>query len=167
MITTSREVLRVAALSALVVGLASAAIAPALAHAIKSGDLVITHPWVRATPPGAEVTGGYLVIQNKVSEPDRLLGATAEVAGRVEIHETTMDGGVMHMRLVVGGVEVPAEGRLRMKPGGYHVMFLGLAHPLEEGTAVEGTLEFERAGSVAIEWTVGPMANPHEGGHGS
>ena len=78
-----------------------------------------------------------------------------------------MDGGVIRMRPVAGGVEVPADGRLQMKPGGYHVMFLGLAHPLEEGTTMEGTLRFERAGTVAIEWMVGPMATPHQGGHGS
>ena len=167
MITSSRELLRVAAVSALIVGLAAAAVAPALAHAIRSGDLVIAHPWVRATPPSSDATGGYVVIQNKASEPDRLLGATAEAAGRVEIHETTMDGGVIRMRPVAGGVEVPADGRLQMKPGGYHVMFLGLAHPLEEGTTMEGTLRFERAGTVAIEWMVGPMATPHQGGHGS
>src|SRR6266496_1570479 len=73
-------------------------VAPAAAEDVKAGDLVITQAWSRATPGGAKIAGGYLTIENKGTAPDRLIGGTGDVAGRVEIHEMAMDGGVMKMR---------------------------------------------------------------------
>src|ERR1700676_3651408 len=80
--------------------------APALAEEVKAGDLVITQAWSRATPGGAKVAGGYLTIDNKGSTPDRLIGGSADVADKVQVHEMTMNNGVMTMR-----VELPAIGR--------------------------------------------------------
>jgi copper(I)-binding protein len=65
--------------------------APALAEEVKAGDLVITQAWCRATPGGAKVAGGYLTIDNKGSTPDRLIGGSADVADKVQVHEMTMN----------------------------------------------------------------------------
>src|ERR1700720_3627736 len=78
--------------------------APARAEEVRAGDLVITQAWSRATPGGAKVGGGYLTIENKGSVPDRLLGGSADVAAKVEVHEMAMNNGVMTMRPVEGGL---------------------------------------------------------------
>ncbi len=72
--------------------------APARAQEVKAGDLVITQAWSRATPNGAKIGTGYLTIENKGPAPDRLIGASADVAGKVEVHEMAMKDGVMTMR---------------------------------------------------------------------
>ena len=137
------------------------------AHDHQAGSIVIEHPWSRATPPGAKVAAGYLVIRNESSEPDRLVGATAEIAGRAEIHAMEMKGGVMTMRPVEGGVEIPAGGEVKLEPGSYHMMFMDLARPLKEGDHFAGSLTFEKAGTVAVDYAVGSLgAKPDHAGHG-
>src|SRR3989475_12526080 len=80
--------------------------APALAEEVKGGDLVIPQAWSRATPGGAKVAGGYLTIDNKGSTPDRLIGGSADVADKVQVHEMTMNNGVMTMRLLDQGLTI-------------------------------------------------------------
>jgi copper(I)-binding protein len=150
----------------MLVGFLAAGLAhPANAHDFKTGKLIIDHPWARATPPGAEVAGGYLAIENAGEEADRLVSATAEVAGRVEIHEMNVVDGVMKMRPLPGGVEIPAGGAVELKPGSYHLMLMDLARPLKEGEAFAGTLTFEKGGSVKVTYAVGPIGSsaPPEG----
>jgi len=130
---------------------------PAEAHDYRLGGLVIDHPWSRATPPGAEVAGGFMTIRNEGEAADRLVGGSAGFANGVEVHRTTMDDGVMRMREVEGGLEIPAGESVTLEPGGYHVMFVGLAEPLVEGEARIATLAFERAGAVEVEFTVEAM----------
>lgn len=130
------------------------------AHEYKAGDLVIHHPWSRATPGGAKVGGGYFKVDNKGGEADRVTGATAEGAAEVQIHTMEMKDGVMVMRPVEGGVEIPAGGEVEFKPGGYHLMLMGLEKPLVEGERVKGTLEFEKAGTVEVEFAVEAMGKP-------
>ena len=136
----------------------------ALAHETKAGDLTLESAWTRATPEGADVAGGYLVIKNAGSVPDRLVGGSVDFADRVEIHEMVMDGDVMKMRPVAGGLEIPAGGEAILKPGSYHVMFIGLKHGLVEGTEEEGTLSFEKGGSIAVEWAVEAIGAKGHGG---
>jgi copper(I)-binding protein len=127
--------------------------APALAQEFKAGDIVIEKPWARATPKGAEVAGAYATILNKGAAPDRLTGGSADFA-TVEIHETKSENGVMEMREVAGGLNIPAHGSVGLAPGGYHVMFTHLAHPLAKGDSVKATLNFEQAGPVEVEFKV-------------
>jgi copper(I)-binding protein len=139
---------------------------PLLAHEFKAGDLEIDHPWSRATPPGAKVAAGYAVIRNAGSEPDRLVAVSGEIAGRGEIHEMAVDAsGVMTMR-PVEGVEIPAGGTAELKPGGFHIMFLDLSAGAKEGERFKGTLTFEKAGTVEVEFAVEGMgaAPAHEHG---
>jgi len=127
--------------------------APALAQEIKAGDLTIENPWTRATPKGAEVGAGYLVIRNDGAAPDRLTGGSADFAA-IEIHEMSMEGGVMKMRELKDGLVVPAHGSVKLAPMGYHLMFTALKSPLVKGQSVKATLNFEHAGAVAVDFAV-------------
>lgn len=138
----------------LAAALALLAIGPAAAHEFKSGPIEVVHPWARATPPAAKVGGGYAEIRNDGSEPDRLVSVTAEVAGRVEIHEMGVKDGIMTMRAVEGGVPVPASGTAALAPGGYHLMLLELKRPLKAGESFAGTMTFEKAGTIPVTFDV-------------
>ena len=127
--------------------------APAPAQEFKAGDIVIEKPWARATPKGAEVGGAYMTIENKGATPDRLTGGSADFA-TVEIHEMKSENGVMEMREVAGGLNIPAHGSVGLSPGGYHIMLTHLAHPLTKGDTIKATLNFEHAGPVAVEFKV-------------
>ena len=147
--------------------------APTHAHDYKLGPLAIGHPWSRATPPGADVGAGYLTIANEGAEPDRLVAATAAGAGRVQVHTMTEDGGVMSMRALPDGLEIPAGTTVELAPGGTHLMLMDLAGPLKEGERIPATLRFEKAGALDVEFAVGPMGGPaedhdahHTGAHG-
>jgi copper(I)-binding protein len=134
------------------------------AHDYTVGSIHIDHPWSRATPKGASVAGGYLVIENKGAAPDRLVGGSSEIAGRFEIHEVKMEGGVMKMRPLDGGVEIAPGKSVKFEPGGYHLMFLDLKQPPVEGKRFKGTLVFEKAGKVEVEYVVEGMGEKG-GGH--
>ena len=120
----------------------------------KAGSLVITHPWTRATPKGAAVAGGYVKIANTGSTPDRLTGGSADVSGKFEVHEMSMDGGVMKMRELKDGLEIPPGATVELKPGSYHIMMMNLSRPLAKGDKVKASLSFEKAGKVDVEFTV-------------
>src|ERR1043166_3466514 len=141
----------------LVAGLFALLAAAASAEDYKVGPLVIDQPWTRATPKNAPVAGGYLKITNTGSTPDRLLGGSAEVAKRFEIHEMKMDGGVMKMRELKDGLEIPPGATVELKPGAYHIMMMNLSRPLAKGDKVKGSLTFEKAGKVDVEFAVEGM----------
>ena len=124
-----------------------------VAHA---GDISLEHPWSRAAPKGAPVGAGYVTLKNGGAAADKLISATADVAGRVEIHEMTMDNGVMKMR-PVNGLEIPAGKSVELKPGGYHIMFMQLKKPLVAGETVKSVLTFEKAGAVPVEFKIEAM----------
>jgi copper(I)-binding protein len=127
---------------------------PALAQDFKAGAIEIVHPWSRATPAGAKVAGGYAEIHNTGTEPDRLVSATAEIAGKVEIHQMAMTDGVMTMRLMPDGMPVPASGSAALAPGGFHLMLLELKRRPKAGESFTGTLTFEKAGTVDVTFSV-------------
>ncbi|WP_244970563.1 copper chaperone PCu(A)C [Novosphingobium aerophilum] len=140
----------------------------ALAHSYQTRTLAIAHPWSRETAPGQSVGGGFMTITNKTVVEDRLVSGTSPVAAEVQLHTMTMDGGVMRMRQVDGGIAVPAKGTLELKPGSYHIMFMGLKRPLRQGERFPVTLQFQRAGRVTVLFAVQPITStgPMEGGHG-
>ena len=115
------------------------------------GDLVVEAPWSRASVGGAGAGGAFMMIHNGGHHGDRLISADSDVSERVEVHRTVMEDGVMRMRHAEDGVEVPAGGMAELKPGGFHVMFMGLRQPLEEGSSFPVTLVFERAGQVTVD----------------
>jgi uncharacterized protein YcnI/copper(I)-binding protein len=132
----------------------------------KAGSLTIEAPWARATPGGAKVAGGFMKITNTGKEPDRLIGGTVPFAGRFEVHEMAVEGGIMKMRELSKGLEIKPGETVELKPGGYHLMFMDLKSGLKAGEAVKGTLVFEKAGQVDVEYKVGPIGGgAPAGGH--
>jgi copper(I)-binding protein len=127
------------------------------AQAVTVGNLVIEQPWIRATPGGAKVAGGYLRITNRGSEPDRLVGVSIPLAERGEVHELIREGEVMKMQPVQGGIEIKPGQTVELKPGGYHLMFLDLKAGAKEGDAVPGSLSFEKAGTAQVTFPVAGM----------
>lgn len=132
-----------------------------------AAQVAVEQPWARATPPGASVAGGYMVLRNAGAAGDRLVGASSPASARVELHVHVNDNGVMKMR-EVPGYDVPAKGAFELKPGGAHLMFMELKRPFKEGDKVPVKLKFEKAGEVSAEFVVGRMGGssaPASGGH--
>jgi periplasmic copper chaperone A len=157
---------RLAALAAMVSCLLAA---PARAEEVKAGDLVISQAWSRATPGGAKTGGGFLTIENKGSAPDRLVAVSGDFAGKIELHEMAVKNGVMTMRPVENGLTIEPSKTVALAPGGYHLMMLDLKTPLKQGDKLPVTLQFEKAGTVAVTLDVqgvgakGPAAEGHSG----
>jgi copper(I)-binding protein len=145
---------------------AAACVANAAAHEYKVQDLLVDHPWSRATPQGAKVGSGYLVIRNNGKSADRLVSVSSPNAGKVEIHQMTTTGGVMKMRPVEGGIAVQPGKTVELKPGGYHLMFMDLPAPFKQGDKIPATLEFEKAGKVDVEFNVEARGGKAHKGHG-
>ena len=153
-----KKLTRYAALATL--GLAALA---AHAHTFKLGAIEIGHPYARATAPGQPSGGGYLSLSNAGAN-DRLLSASAEVSKAVELHTMTMEGDVMRMRQVEA-IELPAGKKVELKPGGLHIMFIGLKAPLKPGDKFPLKLRFEKAGEVTVEVNVEAASASHEMKH--
>lgn len=155
-------------LSATALALACAA-APLAAQTAAQSGIEVGQPWTRATAAGQGVGGGYLSLHNPGKSSDRLLGASSPAAERVELHRMAMEGDVMRMR-PVESIDLPPGGRVELKPGGLHLMLMGLKQPLEAGKTVPLTLRFEKAGEVPVRLQVqapGAPAQPQAGGgHG-
>ena len=125
-------------------------VTPVHAESASVGDLVISQPWTRATAGGAKVGTGYLTIENKGAVADKLVGGSTDAAGKLEVHQMSMSNGVMKMHQVEGGLTVEPGKTVKLEPGGYHLMLVDLKHPFKKGEKVPVTLEFEKAGNVAV-----------------
>jgi copper(I)-binding protein len=158
---TSPRFTRRALLAVLLVGAALGG-PQAAAHGYGAGDLQVRHPWTRTTPAGATVAAGYLEIRNSGQQADRVVGASTPAAERVEFHVQVQEGDVLKMR-EVKDFGVPARQRLTLRPGGSHLMLVGLKQALVKGARVPLTLRFERAGELQIELEVQPVDSrkPH------
>jgi hypothetical protein len=117
----------------------------------------VSRAWSRATPSGAPVGVGYLVLANRGAEADRLIGGSTEIADRIEVHEMRMDNGVMKMRELPGGLEVKSGETVELKPGGNHLMLVGLKRGVKEGERFKAQLEFARSGKAEVEFVVQGM----------
>jgi hypothetical protein len=139
-----------------------------LAHDYEIGDLSIGHPWIRATPKGAQNAGGYMKITNNGNEADRLVSGTVAGAKIFEVHFMSVENNVMKMRRLDDGLEIKPGETVELKPGSYHVMMMGLDGGYEEGPKVPGTLTFEKAGTVEVEFAVeDPKTDAGEEAHDS
>ena len=127
------------------------------------GSMHITEPWSRATPKGARAGAGYMTITNKGATPDKVSCISDDASAQCQIHSMTMEGGVMKMRPVEGGLEIKPGETITLKPGGFHVMFVDLKHPLERGNKVKVTLKFDNAGTVDVEYPVVAIGAPPPG----
>ena len=133
------------------------------AHEFKAGAITIVHPHARATAAGQPTGGGFMKFVNGGGN-DKLLSVSAEVSKTVELHEMKMEGDVMRMRQV-DGIELQAGKTVELKPGGYHVMFIGLKAPLKAGDKFPVKLKFEKAGEVTVEVKVEAPGADHSMKH--
>ncbi|MDP6814975.1 MAG: copper chaperone PCu(A)C [Alphaproteobacteria bacterium] len=124
--------------------------AAAMAGEFKLGDIAVVQPWARATPKLAKTGAAFMTIRNTGGEADRLLAVRGAISKKAGIHQSMMEAGIMKMR-PAGAIEVPAGGMAMLKPGGYHVMFMGLHAPLQEGASFPLTLVFEKAGELRVD----------------
>jgi periplasmic copper chaperone A len=124
------------------------------AYDYKVGAIEIDRPWSRAIPKGATVAAGYVTIRNTGAESDRLVSGSTPVASKFMVHEMSMDKGVMKMRPVQGGLEIKPGETVELKPQSSHIMMTGLKQPIEKGKPFKGSLVFEKAGTVEVDFAV-------------
>ena len=141
----------------------SAALAASSAVSALAADIEAKEPFAYATAPTAKAGGAYVPLTNH-GPADRLIDVRGDAAKRVEIHTHIKDGDVMKMRKVADGIELPEGGAIEMKPGGYHVMLMGLNAPLVAGETVPVTLVFESGEELTVDV---PIVERGEAGHGS
>ncbi|MER0237247.1 copper chaperone PCu(A)C [Fulvimarina sp. MAC8] len=132
---------------AILIGMASSA----SAHDYTIGDVAIGHPWTRATLPNQPVGGGYMTFTNNGTSPMTLIGGSSPIAESVEIHKMEMDGDLMRMMPIEGGLTIEPGESVELSPGGIHLMLTGLSEPIEMGTAVPLTLEFSDGRTIEVE----------------
>lgn len=125
----------------------------------------VSDAWIRETPPNAAVAGGYLTLRSDAD--DRLLAVDTSASASVEIHEMSHAGGVMRMRELPDGVELPAGTDVSLRPGGNHLMFIGPVEPVRAGQTIEATLRFQNAPEQTVQFEVRPLAGdaPAADGH--
>ena len=140
---------------ALAMSLVACLATPGLAADVEHGALTISGAFARASAGMAKAGGGFMTIAN-IGCADQLVGASADVSERTELHTHIKDGEVMRMRKVET-IDVPREGTLELKPGSYHVMFINLHAPLKEGQVIPVELEFRKAGKVSVDVEVGSV----------
>ncbi|MCB1378417.1 MAG: copper chaperone PCu(A)C [Alphaproteobacteria bacterium] len=134
-------------------------IATSQAQEIHTGSLTIDHPWSRQSPMAANVAAGFMKITNAGTEDDTLVKATASISGNVQLHDMKMENDVMKMFEVEGGIVIPAGQTVELKPRSLHIMFMDVTAQPKEGETFTGTLVFEKAGVVTVDFEVmGPMA---------
>ncbi len=132
---------------------------------VEIGSLKITDAWTKAMLPGQPVGGGFLSVENKGAEADKLLSVSSGVSPDVQIHEMKMEGDVMKMRELEEGLDIPAGAKVELTPGGLHLMFMAMKEPFMEGGKIKIKLKFEKAGEVEVTLPVGP-ANAKGAMHG-
>jgi copper(I)-binding protein len=128
---------------------ATAIVAALLGGCSSGGGPTVADPWVRL-PAAADQTAAYMTITNPGSSPDALLSASSPAAKSVELHQSTTDASGMTSMTPVERLEIPAGGTVELKPGGYHLMMMGLTSQLAVGSKVDLELVFEKAGKVTV-----------------
>jgi periplasmic copper chaperone A len=134
-----------------------------LAAGAAQAQITVQDAWARATPPGAKIAAGYLVVRN-AGGTDHLVSVSSPAAQRVETHISVTEGGITRMR-EVKGYDVPANGTLELKAGGSHLMFVNIKAPFKEGTRVPATLRFQRAGDIKVVFAVRPLGATEQHSH--
>jgi len=140
--------------------LAASFAATAFAQDTKIGAITIDHPWARATPGAVKNSAAFMTFDNK-GPADKLISVTGSVAKEIQIHSMITEAGVMKMR-EIKSLDIPANGKAELKPGGFHVMLIGIPDGLKEGTKFPLKLKFEKAGEVTVQVTAEkPGAHNH------
>lgn len=125
----------------------------AMGNASAKSNLQFGNAWIRATPPNAQVAGGFVDINNQGGD-DRLISVSSVQSGKVEIHEMSMQGDVMQMRQLKDGLQIPGKEITALKPGGLHLMFIQPKHAFVAGQKITATFLFAKAGKREVVFTV-------------
>lgn len=138
-------------------------VALAAAAAADPAGITVEQSWARASAPGSKTAAAYMTVINNSGVADRLVGASTPVANRAQFHIENDDNGVMRMR-EVSAIDIEPGARFSFKPGGTHVMLVGVKEPLREGETLPLTLDFEKAGKIQVNIPIGkPGAmRPHD-----
>lgn len=144
-----KQILLVLLLGLPLPGFAATPPAAAKAPAAAAATIRVSEAWARALPPSVKTTAGYLVVENRGSTDDVLLGACIDGVEVAELHEMAHANGSMVMRHLES-INVPAGGRVALAPGGLHLMLIGLQQPLRVGDRLTGLLHFRSAGDVPV-----------------
>ena len=120
---------------------------------LAKSTMQFSNAWIRATPPNAQVAGGFVEINNQGND-DRLLSISSALSSKVEIHEMQMQGEVMQMRQLKDGLQIPGKEITTLKPGGMHLMFIKPKQALTEGQKISATFVFAKAGKREVVFTV-------------
>jgi len=146
--------------------IAAALVAASSAHAAptyRQGTLEVDWPWSR--PAAAGMTGaGFMTLTNRGKAADTLVSVQSPVARKVEVHRSSMAGGVMSMQRQ-DRVAIPAGRTVTFGPGGYHLMLIGLVRPLKAGDRAPATLTFASGAKIKVVFAVGTGAAPATHGH--
>lgn len=138
----------------------------AIAHSFKAGEIDIGHPFIPTPAKGAKSAGGYLSLDNKGETADRLIAIETDAAARAELHTVETDAAGVTKMVHIEALDIPAGETVALERGGYHIMLMGLTAPLEEGARIPATLIFEKAGKVAVEFSVdAPKEAEDHSGH--
>jgi copper(I)-binding protein len=156
--TTSRGAAALFALSVL-----QLSVSQARADDYKVGSIQITQPWARATPKGAITGAAYMTVTNSGTTAQHLNCVSSDAATECQIHEVTMDGGVMKMRPLQGGLEVKPGETVTLKPGGFHLMLVGLKQPLQAGKSIDATFKVDSGGTVQVAFPIAAIGAPAPG----
>jgi copper(I)-binding protein len=159
----SRRIALIFALAAAQLLLTQLAAVPAAAADVDLGSIHIAQPWARATPKGATAGAAYMTITNNGKTSDRVNCVSSDASAQCQIHSMTMDGGVMKMRPVEGGLEIKPGETVVLKPASFHVMLLDLKAPLQQGSTIKATLKFDNAGTVDVEYPISAIGAPAPG----
>ena len=138
------------------------AVFPAWAGDVPHGTIIVQQAWARASAGQAPNGAAFLTIVNSGTEADKLVSASSNVAKTTELHTHIKEGDVMKMR-AVESITVPAGGSVELKPGGDHVMFMGLTQQLKQGESFPLTLKFANGGEINVTveiQTPGAMGAP-------
>ncbi|MDO4696740.1 MAG: copper chaperone PCu(A)C [Neisseria sp.] len=133
-------------------------VAALLAQAALASGIRAENAWARETVDGMSMGGVFMGLANHSQKDDVLIGASSPVAEKVEIHEHIHENGMMKMREKAGGLALPKGKTLELKPGGYHVMLMGLKHTLKADKTFPLTLQFKHGGKQRVEVRVQPNA---------
>jgi copper(I)-binding protein len=134
--------------------------------AANASDLSVSDPWARPTPPGSRVGAGYVQIHNAGDSARRLLSAESPLAGSMEVHTMAEVDGMMRMRRLVDGLEIPAGGKVELKPGAEHLMFFSPTQAFVEGETIPVTLIFDGDERLEVPFIVSDRSGRMHGGHG-
>lgn len=136
-----------------------------LASTASAAGVRVQDAWARATVEGMKMSGAFMTVRNDNAKQDFLIGGSSPIAQSVEVHTHINDNGVMRMREVKGGIPLPGKADTELKPGGYHIMFMGLKRPLKDGETVPVTLKFKHSKAQTVDIPVKTVPAPAARSH--